>query len=160
MLKQLEMRILSVSRSIKEESSPRVLISVGRDISSGQLAAIYVAGRNGFYDEIVALAGGTNAYTDEKVPYPQLSAEGVIRLNPDVIVDLVSMLKPGDKKPAAVAAQWDRLAVVSAVQHHNVHVVVGNHALRPGPRYVAFLEQLARLLHPKAFGPDPEPDND
>jgi tetratricopeptide (TPR) repeat protein len=82
---------------------------MGRDTSSGQLAAIYVAGREGFYDESITAARGVNACRDEQVPYPQRSAEGIIRLNPDVIVDLVSHINPNERTPDRVKEPWSRL---------------------------------------------------
>jgi iron complex transport system substrate-binding protein len=151
LLELLDRRTSIVSSAVEGLQRPKVLISIGRDMKAGGLASFYTAGRNGFYDEIIGLAGGVNAYGDEKVPYPQLSAEGVIRLNPDVIIDLVSDMKPLGMGPEDVAAQWDRLRTVAAVRKGRVHVIEGYHALRPGPRYFLFLEQLARLLHPEIF---------
>jgi iron complex transport system substrate-binding protein len=71
-----------------------------------------------------------------------------------VIVDLVGELNPEGKTATEIATQWDRLRPVQAVRHDKVHVIVGDHALRPGPRYVRFVEELARLLHPEAFAED------
>jgi iron complex transport system substrate-binding protein len=151
LLRELTGRSEAVRRAVEEKNRPSVLLCIGRDTDSGQLAAMYVAGREGFYDEIITMAGGANAYRDEQVPYPQLSAEGVIRLNPDVIVDLVSHINPGDKTPEEVKQQWSSLRTVTAVREGRVFVIVGHHALRPGPRYVEFAEQLVRLLHPESF---------
>jgi iron complex transport system substrate-binding protein len=136
---------------VKDRAKPRVLICIGRDTESGQLAGLQVAGRNGFYDEIIQAAGGVNAYSDESVAYPQLSAESVVKLNPNVIVDLVNRIRPGGRTAVEITRQWDPISIVAAVRRHRVHVIVGNHALRPGPRYIEFLGELARLLHPQAF---------
>ena len=151
LLEALTQRSIRVREKVAKESKPRVLICIGRDIESGQLAGLYFAGKNGFYDEIISMAGGINACTTENVAYPQLSAEGIIQLNPDVIIDLISHIGPKGKSTVEIAAQWDTLAPVAAVRNKQVFVVVGNHALRPGPRYVEFLEELARLLHPACF---------
>ena len=83
--------------------------------------------------------------------YPQLSAEGVIELDPGVIVDLVSHIERDKKSMEKIVHQWDRLHVVRAVRDGQVHVIVGDYALRPGPRYIEFLEELTHLLHPEAF---------
>jgi iron complex transport system substrate-binding protein len=150
-LDSLEQRTEAVRKAVKDRPKPRVLVCIGRDTESGQLVGMYFAGQNGFYDEIIEMAGGVNAYQDATVAYPQLSAEGVVQLNPDVIVDLASHINPEGKTATQIAAQWDALRSVSAVRDKRIHVVVGNHALRPGPRYAEFLEELARLLHPECF---------
>jgi iron complex transport system substrate-binding protein len=151
LLAEFEERTARVRHAVQGLDRPLVLVCIGRDTGSGQLAGMYMAGHEGFYNEIIDLAGGVNACRDEQVPYPQLSAEGVIRLNPEVIVDLVSNMNPAEKSTAEIRKQWNRLRTVTAVRKERVHVIVGNHALRPGPRYVEFLKQLARLLHPGAF---------
>jgi iron complex transport system substrate-binding protein len=151
LLEGLASRATAVRRAVAGKRRRQVLICIGRDTGSGQLSGMYVAGRGGFYDEIIDLAGGVNAYQDKTVPYPQVSAESVLQMNPQVIVDLVSRVDPGRATPAEMKQHWRRLRPVSAVRDQQVHVLVGNHALRPGPRYIQFLEQMARLLHPDAF---------
>lgn len=148
---ELSNRSEIVRRAVAGRNRPRVLVCIGRDTESGQLAGLYLAGSDGYYNEIIALAGGINAYEDESVAYPQVSAEGVIQLDPEVIIDLVSDMIPGNKAPEEIERQWYQLPTVSAVRNRRVYVIVGNRALRPGPRYVEFLEQTAKLLHPDAF---------
>jgi iron complex transport system substrate-binding protein len=149
LLDDIEKRTAAVTRAVVGRTRPRVLMCIGRDTGTGQLGGLVVAGRGGFHDEIIRQAGGVNACRDEQVEYPQLSAEGVIRLNPEVIVDLVTPDNPDGKTPAEIRQQWSRLRTVKAVGEGRVYVIVGRYAFVPGPRYVAFLEELARLLHPQ-----------
>lgn len=146
----LSQRADAVKQAVRGKNQVKTLICFGRDTASGQLSSVYSAGKNGFYDQIIELAGGVNAYCDEKIAFPQLSAEGVIELDPDVIVDLVLSAETG-KSEAEICRQWDKLHTVKAVKNRNVHVISGSHSLRPGPRYILFLEQLAEILHPEAF---------
>jgi iron complex transport system substrate-binding protein len=157
MVETLHKHSQAVSRAIEGRPRPRILVCIGRDPESGLLTGMYMAGRNRFYDEIIELAGGINVCEDEKVAYPQLSAEGVIQLNPDVIVDLVSRIKPVSKAPEEIIRQWDTLRVVTAVRKGRVYAIVGNHALRPGPRYIEFPEHMASLLHPHVYSNDSHP---
>jgi len=150
-LSDLTQRTEAITRAVKGVSCPSVLICIGRDLEGGQLSRMVVAGRNGLYDEIIELAGGVNVYRVEKVAYPQVSPEGVIHLNPDIIVDLVSKIKPGETTQEEIVQQWNRLRPVKAVRERRVYVIEGDHALRPGPRYIQFLEELARLFHRRQF---------
>jgi iron complex transport system substrate-binding protein len=151
LLTELTKRAQAVGGAVNGKERPRVLICIGRDTNSGQLNGTYIAGRNGFYDQIIDLAGGVNVCADKTAAYPQLSAEGVIQLNPEVIIDLVSEMNPGKRTPKQIRAQWAQLGMVAAVRQGRVHVLFGDQALRPGPRYIEFLEQMARLLHKEAF---------
>jgi iron complex transport system substrate-binding protein len=150
LLNTLGNRVEEVRKAVDKRLRPRLLICIGRDIESGGLSGMYIAGKNDFYDKVIELAGGVNACTDESIAYPQVSAESVIELDPDVIVDLVNQVEAGDLTQEEIAGQWDQLPMVSAVREGRVHVVVGSHSLRPGPRYVQFLEKLAQLLHPES----------
>lgn len=140
-----------IEKAIGNRKRPRVLISIGRDTASGNLAGLFAAGRHSFYDEVIEAAGGVNAYADETVAYPQLSPESIIQLAPDVVIDLASFVKSREASVEEIADDWDALPTVPAVRNGRVHVIVGTYALRPGPRYVRFLEELAALLHPEAF---------
>lgn len=151
LLSQFDRRTRAVRDAVRNQPRRRVLVCMGRDVGSGQLTGIYIAGRNGFYDQIIELAGGINAYTNTAIAIPQISAEGVIRLDPEVIVDLQSDMVSRKGKPGEAERQWSQLSMVAAVRDSRVHVLVGNQTLRPGPRYIDFLEQLARLLHPEGF---------
>jgi iron complex transport system substrate-binding protein len=146
-IQDLNRRTQIVANAVDGKPRPRVLICIGRDTQSGQLTGIYAAGHEGFYDEIIQQAGGVNVYTNTQVPYPQLSAEGIVQLNPDVIVDIVSDMVSGGKTTGDVKAQWKQLGMVAAVQKNQICIVTGSHALRPGPRYIQFLEEMARILH-------------
>ena len=48
-----------------------------------------MAGKDTYYDEIIEIAGGINACSIEMVRYPVISAEGVMSIDPDVIIELV-----------------------------------------------------------------------
>jgi iron complex transport system substrate-binding protein len=151
-LDNLTSRTEVVRRAVEKCPRPRVLVCVGRDASVNELNEIYVAGRHTFYDEIIEAAGGVNAFPDGKIPYPQITPEGVLRINPDVIIDLVTEhIGPGKKNPEQIVQQWNVVRLVNAVRKHQVFVLNDNDALRPGPRYIQFLEKLAHLLHPDAF---------
>ena len=134
------------------------MVCFGRDFDASRFSGFHIACRRGFHNEIIEAAGGVNVIAEEKVDYIQIAAEAVLRLDPEVIIELVSELKPGGKKEDEIARQWEVLAPVAAVRDHRVRVIVGDHAIRPVPRTVKFVEDLARILHPAAFVEAPRRD--
>jgi iron complex transport system substrate-binding protein len=154
----LTCRAAEVTNALSGRPEPRVLICIGRDMESGDLSGIYVAGHGSFHSEILEAAGGENVCDEDMIAYPQLSAEGVIVLDPEIIVDLVGGTLPRDTTSNEIVRQWDQLHVIRAVKENRVFTLAGDHALRPGPRYVEFLEELAALLHPDVFPKDPVVD--
>lgn len=136
--------------SNKTEGLPRlsVLVSISRSMGSDTLTEIYIAGRDEFYDEMITLAGGRNAYGG-KIKYPTVSGEGIIRLNPEVIIDLVPETGEQDLKEAVILKEWQRFSNVDAVKNGCVHVFRQGFMVIPGPRFILTLEALARALHPE-----------
>jgi iron complex transport system substrate-binding protein len=107
----------------------------------------YSVGPGTFVGDIIALAGGENAFAQAESPFPQVSAEQVVAANPDVIIlsdaaygiTVESVLKrPG----------WQ---VIAAVKQQRVAPIDDNLVSRPGPRLVAGLEAAARIIHPELF---------
>lgn len=149
MARHFRRRIENIRRHTEGLPRPRVLFVLDRTFGRGQLADLYVAADDAYFDTIIDWAGGQNAYRRPGVRYPVVSTEGVIKLNPDVIVDLVprSMIEQyGQKK---VLDDWKSLTNVEAVKRGRVFIFDQDYAYVPGPRFLRLVEDLARLLHPE-----------
>jgi len=141
-------RLARVAELTRDTTRSRVLVSVGRAMGSGSLEDVYVAGEGTLYDEAVSLAGGENACRGGGPLYPKLSAEGVLLLDPDVIVDLFADIKTSGRSEDEVRADWRSIPGARAVAAGRVHVLTEMYAVRPGPRFILLVEHLARILHP------------
>ena len=128
---------------------PRVLFVLDRTFSSSHLADIYVAGADDFFDTIIELAGGQNACRVRSVRNPVVAPEGIMRLDPDVIVDLAQTEVLKKRNPQAIRADWNELAMVKAVRDGRVLIFDKSNAFIPGPRLIQSVEDLARALHPE-----------
>ena len=110
----------------------------------------FAAGPNGFYGQLVDLAGAANIYADVPADFAQVSAESVVARDPDLIVlaDAYSPYNP--QTPAMVAARpgW---AQITAVQSGAVYAVQEELFASPSPRLADGLETLAYLVHPDRF---------
>lgn len=143
-------RLARVAERTRELPPSRVLISVGRSMGSGALKDVYFAGEGTLYDEAITLAGGANACRGGGVKYPKLTAEGVLLLDPDVIVDLFADIKASGRSEDEVRADWRSIPGARAVAAGRVHILTEVYAVRPGPRFISLVEDLARILHPEA----------
>jgi iron complex transport system substrate-binding protein len=140
-LDQLERKTAGLER-------PRVLLALERTLGAGRIEDVYAAGRGGFLDRMITLAGGENACPPTAVPFPVLSAEGIIRINPDVILDMASAIDPGQTHDDFLA-DWQSLAQVEAVARGRVYRLDADYAYIPGPRLVLLAEDLAKRIHPE-----------
>jgi iron complex transport system substrate-binding protein len=121
---------------------PRVLILFGR---TDDFRRLYAAAPGTVHDDLLAHAGGENVLTSRAVPYPTLSAEGLMRLDPDVIVEFA----PGSSDAGMLRQQWNVLHSLRAVKTGRVYVFTHDFLSVPGPRFVRFAETLAHTFYPR-----------
>ena len=114
---------------------------------------VYVAGRDGHIDRIIELAGGRNALDEGSARFPVVSSEGILKIDPEVIVDLVPGLSGTELDRRTIRADWNQLAHVEAVRTGRVYVIDDDYAYVPGPRFILLVEKLARLIHPEVDWP-------
>lgn len=144
--RHLESRLRDISRSTEGRSRPRTLVSIGRMSGEASLGRITVCGRQGFFEELIRLAGGQNAFEGE-MEFPSLSAEGLLQVNPDIIIDLWPDMKEKGLDPEAARREWSRIPGLRA----RVCVIGDSYAMIPGPRIALLLEDLVRAIHPEAI---------
>lgn len=118
---------------------PRVLICFGRAEDFRRLTA---AAPGTVHDDLITRAGGVNVLASGVVAYPTLSAEGVMRLDPDVIIEFSS----SGTDATALRRQWNRLESVRAVKNGRVYAFTGEFLSVPGPRFARFAETVARSI--------------
>jgi iron complex transport system substrate-binding protein len=143
---EYEQRLEQIRAKTRDLPRPRVLVVTDRP--RGRLTDVYVAADDHYFDTMIELAGGQNAYSQRGVRYPVLSMEGIAWLNPDVIVELVPTAGSGSFDPGAVLKEWDQLKQVEAVKQHRVAIFDHDYDCVPGPRFIRLVEDLVRTIHP------------
>lgn len=106
------------------------------------------SGKGTFVHDLIVLAGGENVAAEAKGKHPLLSMEEVMARDPQVIL-LSSMLS--DEPMTAQKQALGRYREISAVRAGRIHVIRADLILRPSPRIVDGLAEVARALHPEAF---------
>ncbi len=149
LLKRLNETLTTIRTKTKNLDKPRTIISIGRTMGSGTLKEAYIAGVKTYFNELINFAGGVNALIDSNLAYPKLSAEGLLHLNPEVIVDLVTDLKSSNIDEATVIAEWKGLHNIQAVKNNRIAVLSSDYVVIPGPRFILLLKDLAKIIHPE-----------
>lgn len=138
--RSLQARIERVVERTRTLPRPRVLLVVQRD-------PLIVAGREAFLTDLVEKAGGRSITADAQREWTLYSLESVLARAPEVIV-IPSHETQSQRLPNL---QWSALADTPALRNKRVYTINADLLMRPGPRLVEGLEELARLLHPEAF---------
>jgi len=148
LIQEIRRRMATVQNRVIDGQRPRILVCVGRNMGSATIDDVYIAGRGGFYDEMITLAGGVNAYQDN-LAFPMVTGEGLLRLQPEIIIDMVADLSEKGLTEAAVLEQWHSLADLQAVQDKRVFLFTEDFVVIPGPRFIQILEKMAAVIHPE-----------
>ncbi len=124
---------------------PRVLFCVGRDKpGTGIIGKVFCAGPRSFYSELITAAGGENAVDDSGFIYPSFAGEGIITMEPDIVIDAMASNKSLD--PVEVCADWSVFSMLPAVKLGAVYALTGSHISIPGPRIVEIYRDLHRCF--------------
>ena len=141
----LRQRILSLRQAGQERgTSPRVLLVVGHRMD--ELEPLSVAGRTTLHGELLALAGADNVIRG--VGWPTIGREALLRLNPEIIIDLMAPGTETPPHPERVLALWGELQALPAVRQGRVYCRQETAHVVPGPRLATspVLRDLAAML--------------
>lgn len=144
-------RLAQLDQRWQGRPRPGVLMVVERPLDGQRLRDICAVGPDGFLDRLIAIAGGENVLHDAVVPFPLVSAESVLRLDPDIIIEIAGGLEERQLDPAIVLSAWDVLKELKAVREKRIYLLGDDVPLVPGPRMVDLAERLARCFHPEDF---------
>lgn len=149
LLNSLNNKINRITEKTKHLDKPKVMISMASSASKEQINTVYIAGNNDFYNDLITLAGGVNAYQDPRFDVPSISIEGIIQLNPDIIIDIYPEEQDHHADLEQVLQRWQKLQYINAVKNKRIHIIEQDYATIPGPRVSLLLEQIAHMIHPE-----------
>ena len=144
MARDIQKRVDDVrSKAASAATKPRV----SHEIDASDPTKIFTVGPGSYIHDLIEIAGGVNIAARASSAYPQLSAEEILRNDPEIIV-----LAAADysAKPDQVAARagW---SAISAVKNKRIVTIAPNLINRPGPRVGEAAEAYAKLVHPELF---------
>jgi len=125
---------------------PRVLVVVSRTIGA-DVRTVWAAARGSYHDDLLRLAGAANVLGDTVVAHPELSREGLLALDPDVVLDLVADLAERGIDPQAARRDWADLGILRAVRAGRIHVLDDDALFVPGPRVADAVRAFAAAIH-------------
>lgn len=135
--------------TVAGQPEPRVLIAIAHSSNTHYLDKVYIAGQQDFYNDLLPFVGAKNSYQDTGIRVPALSTEGLLRLNPQIIVDIFPDAEVYSPNIVELRQQWQKLDNIDAIKQGQLHIIQADYAVIPGPRVIQLAEHLARLFHPQ-----------
>lgn len=139
-----------------------------KDIKQADKATVYFEGYGDYAtvakgsggDELVNMSGGINIAGQENMKYPKVSAEWVLKKNPQVIVKMISsnnrVMGEGYTDRAAVQAVYDKLIArigwseLTAVKKNKVVLLASDIGTTPEGSIIGML-YMAKAMYPDKF---------
>lgn len=144
LIAQLQERVKAVEDALKDvKEEPLVFY----ELDATDPANPWTTGPNTFISNTIKMAKGRNVGDVLKKPWAQISAEELVKQNPDIILLADA---PYGVTPESVAKRpgW---GAIKAVKDGKVYPFDPKLLSVPGPRLVDGLETLAVMLHPDVF---------
>ena len=111
---------------------PRVLLLIGSD-------QLFAFGKDSYVHEMIQIAGGVSLTESLETPSPVLTEEFVISSEPDLIVGTFS-------DASELLENHPAFQSVPAIQNNQICVIEQSLVLRPGPRLVDGIHELAECI--------------
>jgi iron complex transport system substrate-binding protein len=140
LVQKLRERTNAVEQAVKDKQPVKVFYQ-----ASGE--PLYTAGHDSYVTDLMRRAGAVSVTADVPGAWPKFSNESALAARPEAII-----LPSGGSMGAANSNVAEALRKSPAVLQGRVFKINDDHLARPGPRLVDGLEEMARALHPDAFG--------
>ncbi|MBC5993361.1 ABC transporter substrate-binding protein [Pontibacter sp. SD6] len=134
----LRKEVASIARKYKNVAQPQQVLAITwKD-------PIYVYGQNTIFSDKLKILGAENAVKEVfEQPYPALTREYILKLNPDVLLG-----GSKEKLEKEFFNLYPELRKVKAYQNNRIYDPTDNLQSRPGPRVVESLRELEGFLYP------------
>jgi iron complex transport system substrate-binding protein len=130
---KLRRRIASIETRVASSARPSIFVILGTE-------PLITVGNASFITDVVNRAGGRSISSEVPGDYPQFSLETAVAEQPEIIF----LQSGGNEVP-------ELLKQTPAARAGRVYHVDDDVLLRPGPRIIDGLEQIAAKLHPESY---------
>lgn len=144
---ELDAVIAGARSAARSHARERILVVVQR-------SPFFVAGRGSYVHELLDILGYDNAAASLDSAWPSLSAEALVGLAPDAIIDAAPDAGASGLDPTEeLNAFWSTFAMVPAVANGRVGRLTDDVVVRPGPDLRHAIEVLSESIRkPTATG--------
>lgn len=121
----------------QRKSSPkRVLLILDETIKDDVITSVRAVSIHSFYSDLLKLAGGINPLVNNKISYPILDIEKILKLKPEIIVRI-------SEKPLEENTQkaWE-----SSLFKDNFYVMSDRSYIIPGPEVSRIYQKMSEIL--------------
>lgn len=139
---KIKKALMNIKLKTVKKKKFKTLLIAGRN--PDQLTNITIIGKTDFLNEILEISGGINAYNGD-IPYPNISLESVVYMNPDFIIEFSYFYT--DKKKKEILNLWSKHDIITAVKKERIKIIKETFLLIPGPRIGEIAKKLYNFFY-------------
>lgn len=140
----LEKELVSLSKP--NEKGPKVLMVLGHGQADSEIKDIFVVGRQGFLNQLLVAGGARNAWKEDKPFFPKVGQEGLLMLDPDIIIELIPEIEVSEETITNKKKAWSAIPHLKALKKGRYHVISSDHVLQAGPRFLETLKAIRAIV--------------
>ena len=139
LVEDMKSQVAAIESKVASLDTPKVFLEIYGE-------PLMTAGTATLVDDLIVRAGGTNVGASAGEGFPEFNSEVLVEEDPDVYI----AVKGAQSEPGEIAERpgYDQ---IGAVENGRVFVIDDNLVVRPGPRLVEGLAEMAHMIHPEAF---------
>lgn len=135
----LRILLTKIEESVRDLPKPKVLMIISKD-------KLFVYGKDSFGSDLLNKAGGRNAIDSIfNNPFPQVTSEYIIHVNPDIIIGAEQVELDG-----SFFKLYPELKKTDAFKKNKIYTISEDLISRPGPRVIQGIDALKKIIHPDA----------
>jgi len=148
LIAELRGRLADVTKRVEGRTPVKVLAT------DGGKGPVNAYGGAGITNQMIELAGGVNVLKDVKADYTEVSAERVSASQPEALLVSDYATLRGEDMPSSPAKAEEAFAIArnSPAAKAKRYLALPVAAQHPGYRNILAVTDIARFLHPDAFG--------
>jgi iron complex transport system substrate-binding protein len=139
LVQSLRKRTNAVEEAVGQKQPVRVFYQLSAE-------PLYTAGHDSFVTDLMRRAGAISVTAELPGAWPKYSSESALAAKPEAII-----LPTGGSMGSGNSTVAEALRESPAARQGRVYKINDDHLVRPGPRAIDGLEEMARALHPDAF---------
>lgn len=133
-------KLSSVLEVDKSAAGPSVLLLLG--LSNFDGGSLWYIKRNSLHGAGLHAVGALNAIDKDISGAPSMSMEELLKVDPDLIITMVSQPKFSDADKEVYLKRLEQLGTLKAVQTKKIGFLVGKHLMGTGPGILDFVDAL------------------
>jgi len=141
LISKIDAALLKSKNILKEK---KILIVFGSHLDLSR--QVYISGNQLYFADIIRQSGNKNAYDENSNKQPSLSYEGLIAIDPDIIIILAPYAKKQKRSSKEIIAPWLKMPI-TASRKKSIYVIDKEYAGIPSDRVALFIRDFERILH-------------